>query len=119
MNGYPQIEVKDIPGYENMKLVKISGELDMVTTDSLRKLIDSYIAGGCLNLIFDLEALTFIDSIGNLALLSAHMIAKKKGGGIKLFGINDKIREILDVAGVSKIIPIYATYEEALQSLKI
>lgn len=113
-----EVEIKDIAGYANVRLVKIVGNLDMVNAGSLSQKIESCIEKECPNLIFDLQEVNFIDSHGNLVLIKAHIKARKKGGSIKLFGINKNIREILDIIGLAKLIPVYKFYEEALASFK-
>ena len=113
-----KLEVKDIAGRDDIKLVKITGDLDVINAESFRKAIDAYITKGCLNLLFDLKDLRFIDSVGNLSLINIYMKAKREGGHVKIFGVNKNVKEVLDVIGVLKIIPMYESYEEALLSFK-
>jgi anti-anti-sigma factor len=117
MQGNIKLEMQDIASSE-IKLVKITGELDVISADSFRQTIGSYIDSGFINLIFDLENLRFIDSIGNLGLVNAYMNAKRKKGEVKFFGINENIKEVLDVIGTAKIIPIYESLEAALLDFK-
>lgn len=116
-----KIEVNDIPGHDDTKLVKINGELDTVSVYNVKTTIESYILKGIVNFIFDLGELKFIDSSGNFAFVSLYMKAKKLGkgrGGITLFNVNGNIKEIFDMIGISKLINIYDSYEEALLSFK-
>ena len=114
MQGDIKIEIEDIAN-RKIKLVRIIGELDVLSSDSFRKMIGSYIDSGFINLIFDLENLRFIDSVGNLSLVNVYMKAKRAGGYINFFGVSENIKEILDVIGTAKIIPIYESFEKALQ----
>lgn len=116
-----KVEVSDIPDHEDIKLVRIGGELDTVSVYNVKTTIESYILKGVVNFIFDLEDLKFIDSSGNFAFVSLYMKAKKLGrgkGGISLFNVNPNIKEIFDMIGISKLISIYNSYEEALLSFK-
>lgn len=114
MQGNIKLETEDVAGGQ-IKLVRIIGELDVISADSFRQTIGSYIDSGSINLIFDLGNLRFIDSVGNLSLVNVYMKAKRTGGGINFFGVNENIKEILDVIGAAKIIPIYASFEQALR----
>lgn len=116
-----KIEVNDIPNHDDIKLVKIAGELDTVSVYTVKTTIESCILKGVVNFIFDLGELKFIDSSGNFALVSLYMKAKKLGrgrGGISLFNVNTNIKEIFEMIGISKLITIYDSYEEALLSFK-
>ena len=117
MQGNIKVEIQNI-GSGEIKLVKIIGELDVISADSFKQTVGSYIDGGFINLIFDLENLRFIDSIGNLSLVNVYMNAKRKKGEVKFFGINENIKEVLSVIGTAKIIPIYESLEEALLDFK-
>ncbi len=114
MNGNIKLETEDVAGGQ-IKLVRIIGELDVVSSGSFREKIGSYIESGFINLIFDLENLRFLDSVGNLSLVNVYMKAKKAGGEVSCFGINENIREILDAVGIAKIIRIYDSFDEALR----
>ena len=117
MQGNIKLEIQDIASSE-IKLVRITGELDVTSAGSFKQTVGSYIDSGFINLIFDLENLGFIDSIGNLSLVNIYMKAKRAGGEFKFFGINDNIKEVLNVIGTAKIIPIYESLEEALLDFK-
>ncbi len=116
-----KVEVNDIPDHDDIKLVKIGGELDTVSVYNVKTTIESYILKGVFNFIFDLGELKFIDSSGNFAFVSLYMKAKKLGrgkGGISLFNVNPNIKEIFEMIGISKLINIYDSYEEAMLSFK-
>jgi len=117
MQGNIKIEIEDTAG-PGIKLVRIIGELDVVSSVSFKETIGSYIDSGFINLIFDLENLRFIDSVGNLSLVNVYMKAKRAGGEINFFGINENIKEVLDVIGSAKIIHIYESFEKALLGFK-
>jgi len=118
MEHVAKIEVKDIPNCSDIKLVKISGELDITNSDSIRKTIEQCIDSGFAKLLFDLSDLKFIDSSGNLSLINAHVRAKRQGGDIKLCRVSQNIRELFEVIGVAKLIPVYDSYAEALFSFQ-
>jgi stage II sporulation protein AA (anti-sigma F factor antagonist) len=118
MDHVAKVEVKDIPNCSDVKLVKIAGELDITNADSVRRAIDQCMDKGCSNVLFDLSDLKFIDSSGNLSLINAHVRAKRQGGDVKLCRVNQNVKDLFNVIGVAKLIPIYDSYADALFSFK-
>ena len=67
-------------------------------------------------LIIDMQALKFVDSAGLGALLSCLRSMEKKQGQLKLVGLGEKVRALLDLVRMNRIFSIYETQEEALAS---
>lgn len=113
-----ELEIKDIPDYMQVKLVKIPAEWDTNNNSQIKQALESSIEKGQINFIFDFSNLRFIDSMGNLGLIAIYIKAKRQQGSIKAFGVNKNINEIFELIGTSKLIPIHESYEEALLSFK-
>lgn len=99
------------------KLIQINGEMVMNTSEELKNSLESMIENGFINLVIDLSKVTIIDSCGTLKLINAHLRAKKSGGKIILYGVNNKIRIMLDSVGLDKLMPICKNFQEALMEL--
>lgn len=69
-------------------------------------------------IIFDLTALTYIDTTSIGAMVYCLKIAKENGVILKLVGIQNKVKIIFDVKRASKIFEIYTTVEESIASFK-
>lgn len=111
-----EIYIRNIRKYKNIKVVKLIGELDMTSSVKFNSLIDIIVNNSTLYLLGDLTRLRFIDSIGNLNLISISVKARKQGGGFKIFGVQEQIKNIFEEIGLTKIIPIYNNFKEALSS---
>jgi anti-anti-sigma factor len=112
-----QVEINDIPDRKNIKLIKISGNLDVINSDPVMQVLEFFLEKNPgVNLLFDMREVQFIDSYGNLVLIKCHMKAKKNGGEVKVFSLNKNIKDIFDIVGISKLIPIFKFYEDALTS---
>lgn len=109
-----ELEIKAVPGYNNTKLVKISGDLDVVQVSFFKKELWRYMEEGAANFIFDLRGLKFIDSVGNLSLINVHSEVKRRGGGLAFFGASSNIEEIFDMVGILRIVPLCDSYDSAL-----
>lgn len=112
-----QVEINDVPGRKDIKLVKISGNLDVVNSDPVMQVLEFLLQKNPgVNLLFDMREVEFIDSYGNLVLIKSHMKAKKNGGAVKVFSLNKNIQDVFNIIGIAKLIPIFKFYEEALAS---
>ena len=70
---------------------------------------------GMRDLVIDLSISDSLTSIGIRALVVIHkMLATDKGKHLKLAGVSQPIREMLEVAGITQFIEIYDTVDEAV-----
>jgi len=84
-------------------------ELENLTKEAYEK--------GMRSLILDLSPLTGITSIGVRAIVVIHKILSANGGSpLKLVGINPRIRNVLQIAGITQFIEVYDTVDEAAAS---
>ena len=74
------------------------GELDMATAPQLRELDDVHGP-----LLLDLNGVSFLDSTGLTALLTARDGALAAGGSLQLTGTSTAVVRLLDIAGLSGI----------------
>ncbi|MFF4587596.1 STAS domain-containing protein [Streptomyces sp. NPDC001388] len=54
------------------------------------------------------------DSSGINVLIAAHRAAEDAGGRLRLAGVRDSVRHVLELVGVDTLVPCRATVEEAL-----
>ncbi|MBQ5406437.1 MAG: STAS domain-containing protein [Oscillospiraceae bacterium] len=84
--------------------VALDGRLDTSTSPNLEEALKGAIAG-VTELVLDFSGLEYISSAGLRVLLGAQKIMNRQGS-MKLCGVNDVIREILDVTGFCDILTI-------------
>lgn len=93
-------------------IVAIAGKLDSMTSPQAQQALDAVLNGGVRKLAVDFNALDYVSSAGLRVLLSA---AKKVGsGGLRMFGLNQSVREVFDISGFSAILPVFASEADAL-----
>lgn len=68
--------------------------------------------------VFDLNKLNFIDSSGVGIFLSILRFLNSRGGELKLAGITQPVRTILELVSMHKIFEIYKTADDAVNSFK-
>ncbi len=88
------------PGGE--PVITLSGELDISSADSLEQTVTSLAAAGPSQLIFDLRALSFMDSAGIAVLVGA----AKKVDTVKLRDPSVIVRRVIELTGLTDILAI-------------
>jgi anti-anti-sigma factor len=68
-------------------------------------------------LIVDLSKVNFFGSVFISFLLRCHLLVKKQGAELVLAGVSDRVRELLRLTSLDTLWALYATREEAVDSL--
>ncbi len=100
----------------NILLIRIGGSLDAENAPKLDKKIQGEIVKGAKNVVCNMESLDYIASAGLGVLISTNDTLQKKGGEIRLSGMNDKIKKIFKLLGFLNLFKIYANDTEAIES---
>jgi anti-anti-sigma factor len=97
-------------------VVVFAGSLDSNTSPQAQQTIDGLLASGARKMVVDCTALDYISSAGLRVLLGA---AKRLSGGgaLRLFGLNETVREVFDISGFSTILAVFAREADALKGL--
>lgn len=98
----------------NVKIVGLRGRLDANTSPSVEKQLQAFMDQGEKRLVFDLSELTYISSVGLRVLIVVAKDIQKVNGKLALARLNERIHEILKIAGFTRIFSIYPTCEEAV-----
>jgi len=101
----------------NTQLVKFVGQLDETNIEDQAKKIYQVMEGDVKNLVFDFSELTYLNSksIGYLADWQQKISLKE--GKLVIVGAKENIFDILDVVGLTNIITMVDTVEEAKKAL--
>ncbi len=105
--------------HDNIKLISVEGSLDNTTVREMENTLDSLIKQPQPPfIIMDLSKLEYLNSTGIANFLQYYThTTRAKQGCFKLFGPSSSVREILDACGVTNLLEIYSTENEALRSL--
>lgn len=93
-------------------VVKLTGELDAGDSGFTDQLLAPADDGECC-LIVDMLNVSFIDSSVIRALILAHRTATESGGWLRVVYTHHIIRRVIDMCGLSELLPQYATVESA------
>ncbi|MCQ2913608.1 MAG: STAS domain-containing protein [Alphaproteobacteria bacterium] len=90
---------------ENTLVLSLEGNLDTTTAPDLEAELEN-VEENITSIVFNFEKLKYISSSGLRILLSTHKKMIKKGGSILIKSINDEIKEVLEITGLSTLLPI-------------
>jgi len=97
-------------------ILQPKGRLDATSAPETEKRLTALIADGARSIIFDLSDMEYVSSAGLRVFLSSAKRMKQVQGKLTLARPAAQIRQILDMAGFSAILPIFDTLPEAINS---
>lgn len=100
-------------------LVQMSGEIDRSCVDEEVKKVHEILQkqAGPIFFVFDLRDLRYIASKGIGEMTDWYQRAVSQGGSAVLFGPRENIFDILDLVGLTQLMKVCATQEEAISAL--
>ena len=97
-------------------IVAITGSLDSTTSPEAQKALDTVVAGAK-TVVLDFSGLDYISSAGLRVLLGAAKKLRASGGTLRMFGLNQSVREVFEISGFSTILSVYPSESEALAAM--
>lgn len=106
---------------DNILLVRLKGELDHHTAQSLREKVDRILLEhkNICHLVLNCKQLSFMDSSGIGVLLGRYKEISRKKGQMVVCSVNPLIYRIMEMSGMFKIISVVASEKEALSELGV
>jgi anti-anti-sigma factor len=100
----------------DVTLVTVAGSFDSNSSPQAQQALDGILSSGARKIVIDFSAVDYISSAGLRVMLAT---AKRLGGGgaLRLFGLNETVREVFDISGFSTILALFATEADALKGL--
>lgn len=87
--------------------LRLMGELDHAAAQtvmpSIEDAVEEYLPRRC---VLDLTGVSFMDSSGIAVILKTDRLLRQTGGVLALSGVPEQVRRVLDVAGLTKIVPV-------------
>jgi anti-anti-sigma factor len=99
---------------DQVKIMQPSGRLDVTTAADFRRQVNDIaaLATPPKYLLVDLEEITFMDSSGLGALVSALKSIRSSNGDMVICGANDQVQMLFELTSMTKIFKIYPTIDE-------
>ena len=106
-----ETQLKDIDG---TKVLDVTGEIDVYTAPQFKDAVNTVINSGQKHLVVDMTNVTYMDSSGFGALLSATRRLRPQGGTINLVNVSNAIDRILKITRLNTVFATYGSLEDAL-----
>jgi anti-anti-sigma factor len=106
----------NVSGLDHVTLVEVSGRVDSMNANELGIALASEIDGGHHLIVLDLAGVDYMSSAGLRELVNSLKRAKKATGDLRLAQPSERVREVLEMAGLDTIFQIYDSQNEALGS---
>jgi len=103
---------------DRMSILDVIGEIDIYTTPQFKDAIKEAIDAGESAVIINMSQVTYMDSSGFGALLSATKRLRPLHRSLSLVACNDSINRMLQITRLNTIFGVYETEEDAIDDLK-
>jgi anti-anti-sigma factor len=104
--------------YDDIVLLKFTGELETFNLPDFSDRMDRMIAGGDRDYVLDLHLLTFINSAALGYLIRTARTVKEKGGEVVLARPSRFVRKTLVTLGLEQVFPVFETVEDGILHFK-
>ena len=91
-------------------IIRIGEELNAVNAPELQKMIDESVDDDVMEVIFDVSKVPYTSSSGLRVFLATQYMMEDRKGELKLIGVNEPVREVLEVSGLDSFMN-YTTAE--------
>lgn len=101
----------------NVTVLDLKGRLvfdegDGILRDRINHLVDE----GCVNILINLEDVTYIDSCGVGVLVAKYVSVRRKGGDLRFTNLTPRSQRLLEITKLTGIFRIFDSEAEALES---
>lgn len=100
--------------YKGVKLMELSGDIDMYTSPELRRELMGLVRKKLSPVLVDFKNVSYIDSSGIATFVEGLKGIRTYGGRLKFFNIPDRIIEIFSFSRLDRVFEIYRTLDEAM-----
>jgi anti-sigma B factor antagonist len=95
-------------------VLAVVGDADLHAAPELRERLAAAIDDGTPDIVLDLSQATFVDSMALGVLLGGMKRQRSAGGRLQLVVSRPDIRRIFEITLLDRVLPLYATRDEAL-----
>ncbi len=101
---------------KRVSLVSVSGRIDSATAPDFEKALQTLIQANRCQIVVDLKDVEYMSSAGLRGLVSSLKAAKAGGGDLRIAQPSQRVREVLELAGLNTIFTTYDDVTEAVGS---
>ncbi len=98
---------------DGVVVLDLEGRFDFGSRKVFKDTIERAQGNGCSHIIINMERVSFVDSSALGLLVIAHQNLKIKQSQLSLVNPQPYVRQVLDLANVPKMVPLFSTIDEA------
>ena len=103
---------------EGVGVLSVSGELDALTSPELTRFFKDQAADSYLQVVLDLEGLSYSSSAGIRIFLGLTREARSAGGDLRIAAVQPRVDKIFKLSKFDKIVQTFPSVDEAVQSFR-
>jgi len=96
----------------------INGEIDLYNAPEIKEKIKDELNKNKVNVVINLDRVSYIDSSGIGVLISSLSNLKKIGGALKLINVYASVRKVFELTKLTSFFDIYDNESDALSAFK-
>jgi len=108
-----EISTKDM---KRVSLVTVKGRVDSATAPDFEKTLHALIQSNRTQIVLDLAGVEYMSSAGIRGMVVSLKAAKGGGGDLRLAQPSTRVKEVVELAGLTSIFTIYDDVTEAVGS---
>ena len=108
-----KIETREL---KHVSVMKVVGRVDSATAPDLEKALQGLVDSDRNQIVLDLQETEYMSSAGLRVLVTMLKAAKKNGGELRLAQLSPRVKEVLELAGLTPVFGIYPDVVEAVGS---
>jgi len=102
---------------DGIRLIRLEGRLDLNGTYSIEVQFANRCAGDNVRILVDLSKVSYVSSVGIPMLVNTAKSVVSRGGKMAFLSPQENVLKVLELVGVSQVIPIYYEQSTALKGL--
>jgi anti-sigma B factor antagonist len=105
------------PCKDDPNVLPLEGEIDLHVSPAVTTSLNEMIAEKPTQLVVDLSRVTYIDSAGLAAFISAMQTVEAYGGKFALAGLQETVRSIFEISRLDQVFSIFPDVDSALSGV--
>ena len=117
MENKDQTENKNFKELDDTVILYPHDYINDIEGEKLEEMCDSFLAKGVKKVVIDFSGTEMVNSIGVSILIGVIERIKDKKGVILFSGLKKVNRDIFDIVGLTKLIPVFGSEDDAINEI--
>ena len=94
--------------------MSLNGRLNSGSSEEVMQRLGTVLDAGATKVVIDLSQLEYVSSVGLRVLIDAAKRVSRANGKLALCSLDANVREVFELAGFARLVPIFASHDEAV-----